>query len=95
METTKSNSSESDVNAKWDACLDLTARRFVYSSLGGAFAGLLFFSSVFSNIPHFILMIQFRSHSVDYWLGFWVEKLRIHDHLGFWVLFRFESFRIY
>ncbi|AEE30252.1 MICOS complex subunit Mic10-like protein (DUF543) [Arabidopsis thaliana] len=45
METTKSNSSESDVNAKWDACLDLTARRFVYSSLGGAFAGLLFFRS--------------------------------------------------
>lgn len=33
-----------DVNAKWDACVDLTVRRFVYSSLGGAFAGLLFFS---------------------------------------------------
>ncbi|ESQ27978.1 hypothetical protein EUTSA_v10019513mg, partial [Eutrema salsugineum] len=30
---------EYDVNAKWDACLDLTTRRFVYSSLGGAFAG--------------------------------------------------------
>ncbi|CAA7027243.1 unnamed protein product [Microthlaspi erraticum] len=41
---TKSNSN-SDVNAKWDACLDLTARRVVYSSLGGAFAGLLFFRS--------------------------------------------------
>ncbi|EOA37228.1 hypothetical protein CARUB_v10010740mg [Capsella rubella] len=40
---TKSNNT--DVNAKWDACLDLTARRFVYSSLGGAFAGLLFFRS--------------------------------------------------
>ncbi|XP_024008892.1 MICOS complex subunit Mic10 [Eutrema salsugineum] len=36
---------EYDVNAKWDACLDLTTRRFVYSSLGGAFAGLLFFRS--------------------------------------------------
>ncbi|KAH0919382.1 hypothetical protein HID58_027042 [Brassica napus] len=36
---------EHDVNAKWDACIDLTTRRFVYSSLGGAFAGLLFFSS--------------------------------------------------
>ncbi|KAG2318697.1 hypothetical protein Bca4012_055103 [Brassica carinata] len=34
-----------DVNAKWDACLDLTARRVAYSSLGGAFAGLLFFRS--------------------------------------------------
>ncbi|KAF3445410.1 hypothetical protein FNV43_RR10586 [Rhamnella rubrinervis] len=34
-----------DVNAKWDACLDLTVRRFVYASLGGAFGGLLFFRS--------------------------------------------------
>ncbi|KFK44347.1 hypothetical protein AALP_AA1G245900 [Arabis alpina] len=39
---TKSNN-DSDVNAKWDSCLDLTARRVVYSSLGGAFTGLLFF----------------------------------------------------
>ncbi|CAN6678708.1 unnamed protein product [Malus baccata var. baccata] len=34
-----------DLNAKWDACLDLTVRRFVYSSLGGAFGGLLLFRS--------------------------------------------------
>ncbi|XP_054811207.1 MICOS complex subunit MIC10 isoform X2 [Prosopis cineraria] len=34
-----------DLNAKWDACLDLTIRRFVYSSLSGAFGGLLFFRS--------------------------------------------------
>ncbi|KAL4332763.1 hypothetical protein GQ457_07G020180 [Hibiscus cannabinus] len=34
-----------DVNAKWDACLDLTVRRFVYSSFAGAFGGLLFFRS--------------------------------------------------
>ncbi|XP_022773550.1 MICOS complex subunit Mic10 isoform X3 [Durio zibethinus] len=34
-----------DVNAKWNACLDLTVRRFVYSSLAGAFGGLLFFRS--------------------------------------------------
>ncbi|GKV35203.1 hypothetical protein SLEP1_g43505 [Rubroshorea leprosula] len=34
-----------DVNAKWDACLDLTVRRFVYSSLAGAFGGLLLFRS--------------------------------------------------
>ncbi|GMN65582.1 hypothetical protein TIFTF001_034640 [Ficus carica] len=32
-----------DVNAKWDACLDLSVRRFVYSSLAGAFGGLLLF----------------------------------------------------
>uniref|UniRef100_A0A9I9DQ38 MICOS complex subunit MIC10 n=2 Tax=Cucumis melo TaxID=3656 RepID=A0A9I9DQ38_CUCME len=34
-----------DLNAKWDACLDLTLRRFVYSSFAGAFGGLLFFRS--------------------------------------------------
>ncbi|XP_010245410.1 PREDICTED: MICOS complex subunit Mic10 [Nelumbo nucifera] len=34
-----------DLNAKWDACLDLTLRRFFYSSLAGAFGGLLFFRS--------------------------------------------------
>ncbi|GLU06713.1 hypothetical protein SLE2022_237160 [Rubroshorea leprosula] len=34
-----------DVNAKWDACLDLTVRRFVYSSLAGAFGGFLLFRS--------------------------------------------------
>ncbi|KAM1023513.1 hypothetical protein ACFX2I_044318 [Malus domestica] len=38
-----------DVNAKWDACLDLTVRRFVYSSLGGAFGGLLLFRSPVSR----------------------------------------------
>ncbi|KAF5456896.1 hypothetical protein F2P56_026318 [Juglans regia] len=32
-----------DLDAKWDACLDLTVRRFVYSSLAGAFGGLLLF----------------------------------------------------
>ncbi|XP_041022799.1 uncharacterized protein LOC121263789 [Juglans microcarpa x Juglans regia] len=32
-----------DLDAKWDACLDLTLRRFVYSSLAGAFGGLLLF----------------------------------------------------
>nr|KJB81304.1 hypothetical protein B456_013G138000 [Gossypium raimondii] len=35
--------SKYDMNAKWDACIDLTLRRFVYSSLAGAFGGLLFF----------------------------------------------------
>lgn len=37
--------SKYDLDAKWDACLDLTVRRFVYSSLAGTFGGLLFFSS--------------------------------------------------
>nr|ACN35105.1 unknown [Zea mays] len=32
-----------DLDAKWDACLDLSIRRVAYSSLGGAFAGLLLF----------------------------------------------------
>ncbi|XP_073288152.1 MICOS complex subunit MIC10-like isoform X1 [Primulina huaijiensis] len=34
-----------DLNAKWDACLDLGLRRFVYSSFAGAFTGLLLFRS--------------------------------------------------
>ncbi|XP_057503296.1 MICOS complex subunit MIC10-like [Actinidia eriantha] len=34
-----------DLNAKWDACLDLGVRRFVYSSFAGAFSGLLLFRS--------------------------------------------------
>ncbi|CAA2990048.1 MICOS complex subunit Mic10 [Olea europaea subsp. europaea] len=34
-----------DLNAKWDACLDLGVRRFVYSSFTGALAGLLLFRS--------------------------------------------------
>ncbi|KAI3931762.1 hypothetical protein MKW98_012172 [Papaver atlanticum] len=37
--------SKYDLDAKWDACLDLTVRRTVYSSLAGAFGGLLFFRS--------------------------------------------------
>ncbi|XP_058722032.1 MICOS complex subunit MIC10-like [Vicia villosa] len=36
---------EYDLDAKWDASLDLTVRRFVYSSFAGAFAGLLLFRS--------------------------------------------------
>ncbi|KAJ8458369.1 hypothetical protein OPV22_031295 [Ensete ventricosum] len=34
-----------DLNAKWDACVDITMRRLTYSSLAGAFTALLFFSS--------------------------------------------------
>jgi inner membrane organizing system protein 1 len=32
-----------DLDAKWDACLDLSIRRVAYSSLAGAFTGLLLF----------------------------------------------------
>lgn len=38
---------EYDLNAKWDACIDLGARRCVYSSLAGAFTGLLLFRECF------------------------------------------------
>nr|XP_023900604.1 MICOS complex subunit Mic10-like [Quercus suber]POE50535.1 hypothetical protein CFP56_27996 [Quercus suber] len=41
--------SKYDLDAKWDACLDLTVRRFVYSSLAGTFGGLLFFRSPVSR----------------------------------------------
>ncbi|KAH7315040.1 hypothetical protein KP509_21G031400 [Ceratopteris richardii] len=34
-----------DMDAKWDACYDLTLRRFFYSSLAGAASALLFFRS--------------------------------------------------
>ncbi|XP_075480338.1 MICOS complex subunit MIC10-like [Primulina tabacum] len=34
-----------DLNAKWDACIDLGVRRCVCSSLAGAFTGLLLFRS--------------------------------------------------
>ncbi|THG03831.1 hypothetical protein TEA_017284 [Camellia sinensis var. sinensis] len=34
-----------DPNAKWDACLDLGIRRFVYSTLAGAVGGFLLFRS--------------------------------------------------
>ncbi|KAE8733461.1 Detected protein of unknown function [Hibiscus syriacus] len=37
--------SKYDMNDKWDACIDLGLRRFVYSSLTGAFGGLIFFRS--------------------------------------------------
>ncbi|KZV57102.1 hypothetical protein F511_05976 [Dorcoceras hygrometricum] len=36
---------EYDLSAKWDACIDLGVRRCVYSSLAGAFTGLLLFRS--------------------------------------------------
>ncbi|KAE8776195.1 hypothetical protein D1007_51233 [Hordeum vulgare] len=34
-----------DLDAKWDACLDLSIRRVAYSSLAGAFGGLILFRS--------------------------------------------------
>ncbi|KAK1427590.1 hypothetical protein QVD17_16278 [Tagetes erecta] len=45
MAENKEIESQFDLNAKWDACLDLGVRRFVYASAAGAFAGLLFFRS--------------------------------------------------
>ncbi|KAI3673053.1 hypothetical protein L6452_39163 [Arctium lappa] len=45
MAETKEIPSQYDVNAKWDAYLDLGVRRFVYSSATGALAGLLLFRS--------------------------------------------------
>lgn len=53
-----------DLDAKWDACLDLTVRRFVYSSLAGAFGGLLLFSP-FSSLS---LSLSFPSLNFPPWL---------------------------
>eukprot|EP00252_Welwitschia_mirabilis_P009953 TRINITY_DN22923_c0_g1_i1.p2 TRINITY_DN22923_c0_g1~~TRINITY_DN22923_c0_g1_i1.p2 ORF type:complete len:102 (+),score=20.40 TRINITY_DN22923_c0_g1_i1:137-442(+) len=36
---------KTDIDAKWDACLDITLRRFVYSSLAGAASALFLFRS--------------------------------------------------
>jgi len=36
---------ELELDAKWDACLDITLRRFVYSSVAGAGSALLLFRS--------------------------------------------------
>ncbi|KAE8681282.1 Detected protein of confused Function [Hibiscus syriacus] len=44
-ENKESAASKYDMNAKWDECIDLSLRRFVYSSLAGAFGGLIFFRS--------------------------------------------------
>ncbi|KAL2893500.1 MICOS complex subunit MIC10 [Bienertia sinuspersici] len=38
-------SKDYNLDEKWDACLDLSLRRFVYSSVAGAFTGLLLFRS--------------------------------------------------
>jgi Domain of unknown function (DUF543) len=34
---------QSDLDKKWDSCIDLSIRRVLYSSLAGAFSGLIFF----------------------------------------------------
>jgi hypothetical protein len=40
-----------DLDAKWDACLDLSIRRVAYSSLAGAFTGLLLFRKEPLQLP--------------------------------------------
>ncbi|GMH00349.1 hypothetical protein Nepgr_002188 [Nepenthes gracilis] len=45
MADNKEIPSDYDLDAKWEACLDLSLRRIVYSSLAGAFGGLLLFRS--------------------------------------------------
>ncbi|KAD4385284.1 hypothetical protein E3N88_25452 [Mikania micrantha] len=45
MAESKEIPSAYDLNAKWDAYLDLGVRRFVYSSVTGALAGLILFRS--------------------------------------------------
>lgn len=46
---------ELDVNAKWDACTDLAVRRVFYSTLSGAFAGLLLFREPPLHSPFFFI----------------------------------------
>jgi len=56
-----------DLDAKWDACLDLTVRRFVYSSTAGAFAGLLFFSQYLIS---FFLMVSISEQNLMFFCCF-------------------------
>lgn len=49
-----------DLNAKWDACLDLGVRRFVYSSLAGAFTGLLLFREFFPLFFFIHFLVSFN-----------------------------------
>ena len=58
--------SKYDLDAKWDACLDLTVRRFVYSSLAGTFGGLLFFSS-------FSLSLSLSLLNLIFFICFWTQ----------------------
>nr|KJB81302.1 hypothetical protein B456_013G137900 [Gossypium raimondii] len=48
--------SKYDMNAKWDACIDLTLRRFVYSSLAGAFV----VSMLFCTRQRWLLQLYMR-----------------------------------
>lgn len=48
-----------DIDAKWDECVDLTVRRFVYSSLAGAFGGLLLFRT---RPPLSVFPFYFQNH---------------------------------
>ncbi|XP_077250273.1 MICOS complex subunit MIC10-like isoform X2 [Tasmannia lanceolata] len=45
MAEDKQSPPQYDLSAKWDSCLDLSVRRFMYSSLAGAFGGLLLFKT--------------------------------------------------
>nr|XP_024923675.1 uncharacterized protein LOC112489423 isoform X1 [Ziziphus jujuba var. spinosa] len=85
-----------DLDAKWDACLDLTVRRFVYASLGGAFGGLLFFSitelgilepSNSQPVEVFIKTLQGEScdslgiYSFWCWIGTWICIHRVFSSI--------------
>lgn len=58
--------SKYDLDAKWDACLDLTVRRFVYSSLAGTFGGLLFFSSFSLSLKSYFLHLLLNTNNLDW-----------------------------
>ncbi|XP_054811208.1 uncharacterized protein LOC129312571 isoform X3 [Prosopis cineraria] len=78
-----------DLNAKWDACLDLTIRRFVYSSLSGAFGGLLFFSGEKLHIMNKGKTCQIGRESSDTlgfssfwcWSGNWICIHRVFSSI--------------
>ncbi|KAK4400866.1 hypothetical protein Sango_1192700 [Sesamum angolense] len=56
-----------DLNAKWDACLDLGVRRFVYSSFAGAVSALLLFRNYSSNSSFSFLLLLNSVSPVTRW----------------------------
>ncbi|KAI4970929.1 hypothetical protein ZWY2020_001843, partial [Hordeum vulgare] len=49
-----------NLDAKWDACLDLSIRRVAYSSLAGAFGGLILFRKIPPPPPPLPIPIRYR-----------------------------------
>lgn len=79
MAESKEIPSQYDLDAKWDAYLDLGVRRFVYSSATGVLAGLLLFRKFFEQSQFlqnrfclfFVISIDSLRCSLQLFVNFW------------------------